>query len=122
MSLWVAEEGSTLSHAIEGLSPNLALRSLWPVLLRLGTWLSLSVMPLCQYTDVFLISFLSCLPTDVCWGEAPFWGLCPKWLWLQQAESAETDLPGSSGLQVGLLPARQLQIQVKLDKASHREG
>lgn len=79
-------------------------------------------MQLCRYTKVFLTLFLSYLPTDVCWGEAPFWGLSPKWLWLQQAESTETDLPGSTGLQDGLLPARQLQIQVKLDKASHRMG
>lgn len=41
-----------------------------------------------------------------------------KRLRFQQTESAETDLPGSTGLQDGLLPARQLQIQVKLDKPS----
>lgn len=47
--------------------------------------------------------------------------MCTKWLRFQQAEPAETDLPGSTGLQDGLLPARQLQIQVKLDKPS-QEG
>ena len=43
--------------------------------------------------------------TDVRWGKATFWGLCFERLWLQQAESAKTDLPGSTGLQDGLLPA-----------------
>lgn len=70
---------------------------------------------------MFLISYLSCFPIDVCWGQAPIWGLCAEWLRLQQAESAETDLPGSTGLQDGLLPAGQLQIQVRLDKPS-QEG
>lgn len=59
--------------------------------------------------SLLLPSYLS---ADVCCGEAPFWGLCFEWIWIQQAESAETNLPGTTGLQDGLLPARELQIKV----------
>lgn len=52
----------------------------------------------------------SCVSTDVRRGEASLWWLCFEWIWLQQAKSAETDLPGSTRLQDGLLLARQLQI------------
>lgn len=67
---------------------------------------------------VALIALSIHLPADVCRGEAAFRRLCSEWVWLQQAESAETDLPDTARLQEGLLPARQLQIQVRVDSRS----
>lgn len=76
----------------------------------------------CPSVHVAMLMCSSCLCTDVFWGEAPLRGPCVQWIWPEQAESAQTDHPHTAGWQDGLLPPRQLQIQVRQERPNERQA